>query len=414
MPEQPKIDVFLSYAVQDKALADGVCALLEGRGYSCWIAPRDIPPGVTWPTAIRDAISRCLVMVLIFTQHANESRQMARELERADHHGVPVLPARFEKVEPAGDLEFFLGNRQWLDAFDGGLTSYGEALVEAVKRLSEGVEGKRGDERNPTPDVVSPVPIAREGRRRIAAVAAMILLGGVYAGYRLWMTMGRAAVMTVQSSAVPPAVTAGSPMRVVVRVASKGEQPVQGALVRIRIMMVATKGSVPADEQRAARVAFRETGGREVSGLTDGDGQYTAVWSCGPCAPAFSLAIEVHKEGFQRAAAGLRLSTTAGAAAMAVRAVATPRVVAAGQRTRVTVGVTAEGAPVVGAKVEISTGGGSFDGRGMETGGVTDNRGQFATTWSCVSCASGYELRVRVSKPGYVAANARLMVNISR
>ena len=49
-------DVFISYSSKDKAVADAVCAGLEGRGIACWMAPRDIVPGVDWGAAIIDAI----------------------------------------------------------------------------------------------------------------------------------------------------------------------------------------------------------------------------------------------------------------------------------------------------------------------------------------------------------------------
>ena len=38
-------DVFISYSTADKTAADAVCAILEGNGVRCWIAPRDIMRG---------------------------------------------------------------------------------------------------------------------------------------------------------------------------------------------------------------------------------------------------------------------------------------------------------------------------------------------------------------------------------
>ena len=45
-------DVFVSYSADDKPTADAVCATLENKGIRCWIAPRDILPGVDWGGAI--------------------------------------------------------------------------------------------------------------------------------------------------------------------------------------------------------------------------------------------------------------------------------------------------------------------------------------------------------------------------
>ena len=37
--------VFISYANEDQALADHICAALEAAGVDCWMASRNIGPG---------------------------------------------------------------------------------------------------------------------------------------------------------------------------------------------------------------------------------------------------------------------------------------------------------------------------------------------------------------------------------
>ena len=49
-------DVFISYSNVDTAIAHKACAALEGAKVKCWIAPRDIVPGVTWSAAIVEAM----------------------------------------------------------------------------------------------------------------------------------------------------------------------------------------------------------------------------------------------------------------------------------------------------------------------------------------------------------------------
>jgi hypothetical protein len=49
-------DAFISYASQDKAVADAVCAALESAGVACWIAPRDVTPGAFYAESIVHAI----------------------------------------------------------------------------------------------------------------------------------------------------------------------------------------------------------------------------------------------------------------------------------------------------------------------------------------------------------------------
>ena len=48
--------VFISYASQDQKVANTLCKALEGRGFSCWIASRNIAPGENFQIAIVRAI----------------------------------------------------------------------------------------------------------------------------------------------------------------------------------------------------------------------------------------------------------------------------------------------------------------------------------------------------------------------
>jgi len=130
-------DVFISHSSKDKTIADATCAWLESRGIRCWVAPRDIRPGANWGSSIIQAIRGARVMILVFSSHANTSPQIKREVERAVHFGVSVIPMRIEDVFPEDDLEYFLGMPHWLDAFTPPLEQHLDALVKAVKEILE-------------------------------------------------------------------------------------------------------------------------------------------------------------------------------------------------------------------------------------------------------------------------------------
>ncbi|HRK29478.1 MAG TPA: toll/interleukin-1 receptor domain-containing protein, partial [Tepidisphaeraceae bacterium] len=102
-------DVFISYSTHDKPIADAVCAGLEQKGIRCWIAPRDILAGVEWGQAIVEAISSAKVMVLLLSDHANQSSQIPKEVDRAVNKGVAIIPLRIQDVQPKGALEYYLG-----------------------------------------------------------------------------------------------------------------------------------------------------------------------------------------------------------------------------------------------------------------------------------------------------------------
>jgi hypothetical protein len=59
-------DVFISHCSEDRKIADAVCAPLEASKIRCWIAPRDVPPGANWASAIIDAIEETRIMVVVF------------------------------------------------------------------------------------------------------------------------------------------------------------------------------------------------------------------------------------------------------------------------------------------------------------------------------------------------------------
>ena len=128
-------DAFVSYSSEDKAAADATCAVLEGAGIRCWIAPRDIRTGAEYGAAIIEAIDHCRVMVLVFSSSANASRQIHREIERAVAKGLPILPVRIEEVAPTKSMEYFLGAIHWLDALTPPLEQHLQKLAETVKAM---------------------------------------------------------------------------------------------------------------------------------------------------------------------------------------------------------------------------------------------------------------------------------------
>jgi hypothetical protein len=110
-------DIFISYSQPDRECAIELVARLEGQGIACWIAPRDIAPSADWAAEIMDAISGARAMILVFSANSNQSPQVRREVERAVHKQLSILPFRIENVLPSKSLEFFLSAQHWMDAF---------------------------------------------------------------------------------------------------------------------------------------------------------------------------------------------------------------------------------------------------------------------------------------------------------
>jgi formylglycine-generating enzyme required for sulfatase activity len=180
-------DVFISHSSKDKTVADATCAWLEGQGIRCWVAPRDIRPGANWGSSIIEAIRASRVMILIFSNHANTSPQIKREVERAVHFGIAIIPMRIEDVLPEGDLEYFLAVPHWLDVFNEPLENHLDALTNAVNGLLEipTSAAKQGDVKTgpqrtgPFAKKLPPKPSRPGWMIGAAIVAAVLLLGGL-------------------------------------------------------------------------------------------------------------------------------------------------------------------------------------------------------------------------------------------
>lgn len=135
-------DVFISHSHIDKPIADAVCAMLESKKIRCWIAPRDIAPGVDWPTAISTAITNSRVFVLIFSGNSNRSEDVGRELILAANNNLIIIPFRIENATPEPGKLYYLARTHWLDAMNPPTQEQIKNLVSAVQMFLTKIEKK--------------------------------------------------------------------------------------------------------------------------------------------------------------------------------------------------------------------------------------------------------------------------------
>jgi tetratricopeptide (TPR) repeat protein len=163
--------VFVSYATADRKRALSVCKAIERRGTRCWISTRDVAPGENYQEAIVRSIREARAMVLVFSEAANSSDEIKKELSLASRHRVPVMALRIADVEPSDAFAYELSTRQWIDAFKGWDTSI-DALVSRIGQLSDAEPAATAD-RAPAPHGAA---FSFLHRRAIAAGAGLLLL----------------------------------------------------------------------------------------------------------------------------------------------------------------------------------------------------------------------------------------------
>lgn len=136
-------DVFISYSSEDKEVADAICCELEKNSIKCWYAPRDIQPGDEWASSIVSAINQAKIMVLIFTDCANSSKQVLREVGYAADAGIVIIPFKLTAKNPDGGFMYYLKSIHWLDALNSQLSVSIENLyLLCDKTLNTNIEQK--------------------------------------------------------------------------------------------------------------------------------------------------------------------------------------------------------------------------------------------------------------------------------
>lgn len=128
-------DVFISYSNQDKSTAEMLCAKLESRGLSCWIAPRDITPGADFDESILEGIDESNSFVLILSNTSNNSRFVQSEVNRAFSKGKSIFTFRINDVIPSRQLELYLARQQWLDGFPHPIQKKIDRLASSISSL---------------------------------------------------------------------------------------------------------------------------------------------------------------------------------------------------------------------------------------------------------------------------------------
>jgi hypothetical protein len=135
-------------------------------------------------------------MIIVFSSHANQSPQMARELGCADARRVPILPVRVENVTPAGDMEYFLGNRQWFDLHERTIERRITGLPEAITGLLAGADVR-------VPFAPAPAKPKKSGMQWLLVAAVFLAALGAILYYR-WPQKSTPAQPPVVTTAVAP------------------------------------------------------------------------------------------------------------------------------------------------------------------------------------------------------------------
>jgi hypothetical protein len=160
--------VFVSYSSPDVAKADAIRKALEDAGLTCWIAPRDLEAGTQWGAGIVQAIQHCEAVVVVFSEAANKSPQVAREMELSVANRKPLIPIRVANDMPTDDMQYFLGVSHWFNAYAQPIDAYLPDIVTATQRVLD-------RESNPWSNAMRRMPKSRNGQLALTLGAVMLV-----------------------------------------------------------------------------------------------------------------------------------------------------------------------------------------------------------------------------------------------
>ncbi len=101
--------IFISHSTRDGVTpATAIAQGLEARGARCWIAPRDVMPGMLYPGQIVRAVEACRALVLVLTPDANESPDVLQEVQIAHSSRKPIAPVIVGDIAPSADIRYFI------------------------------------------------------------------------------------------------------------------------------------------------------------------------------------------------------------------------------------------------------------------------------------------------------------------
>jgi formylglycine-generating enzyme required for sulfatase activity len=112
--------LFISHATKDsgrEALA--LAEALEAQGHVCWIAPRDVRPGIPYPRQIVEALEQCYGLVLLLSPAANDSADVLQEVQLAAQAKKTIAPVVLAGTPPGADLRYYVSVRHQI-AWSGG------------------------------------------------------------------------------------------------------------------------------------------------------------------------------------------------------------------------------------------------------------------------------------------------------
>ena len=150
-------EIFISYRRADAGLGAAAARASFGPKGSRPGMTRRSAPGQDWRIATAKALEASQIFVLLFSENAAQSSDIAKELAAATLEKKLIIPVRLENIAPKGAFLYELASRNWINAYEDTEAK----LAELAKGLAHLVRTGARDE--------SVLPFDRDGRQSAGA-----------------------------------------------------------------------------------------------------------------------------------------------------------------------------------------------------------------------------------------------------
>ena len=196
-------EIFISYRREDEAWAQLLHSQLRAEGIEAWYDAQ-VGAGQDWRLATAKALESSRIFVLLFSENAAQSSDIAKELAAATLEKKLIIPVRLQNIAPKGAFLYELASRNWVNAYEDTEAK----LAQLAKGLAHLVRSGARDE--------SVLPFERAdggghsraaaGRKSmrtpaiIAAGAVLVMAVSGIGAWLLWRSLRPAASGTAQAT----------------------------------------------------------------------------------------------------------------------------------------------------------------------------------------------------------------------
>lgn len=130
-------DVFISHSSADQTqIVTPLYDYLTENGINCFYSLKSIPTGQSYTELIPDAIENSSIFLLVYTEHANSSDQIKREVEIANSEKKNLFCMKCTTQPFNNTLRYVFALCNWFDATaNNDKTSYFSSVLKDIKVL---------------------------------------------------------------------------------------------------------------------------------------------------------------------------------------------------------------------------------------------------------------------------------------